>query len=397
MSHREVYQRLAEWLRIGWWPLPEAEELMPLLLLRYTPEEAALLEGIPFLPEKRIEELAALKKMPVEDLGPRLDSLARKGLVYRSADGSSARYRLNDSFFVFLRSSFWHGRADDLTRLMAQVVNRYFLDGFFEPYARSSRKGLRTLPVLETIHEPRNVRPYEDAAQVLEAQEYFCVATCSCRHRKNLDPDSPSCKFPTDNCLHFGDLARYMVEQGLGREIARRDAREKLEEAAEVGLVHGISNWRKGIDTICNCCRCCCMWFEGVHALGHARSLDPSNYHACLTPETCEGCGLCTRRCPTGALRLEEARGEAAHPARKVAALDEKLCLGCGICAYKCPSGSLRLERREVTIDPPLTIYDYVIDFYQKSRLPQAPQHGRREGPTWHGARARQDSAVKEG
>lgn len=74
------------------------------------------------------------------------------------------------------------------------------------------------------------------------------MATCPCCHRKNLGPDTPSCKFPTDNCLHFGDLARYMVERGLVREITRRDAREKLEEAAEVRSVDGISNWRKGVD-----------------------------------------------------------------------------------------------------------------------------------------------------
>lgn len=132
-------------------------------------EEAALLEGIPFLPEKPIEELAAVEKMAPDDLGPELDSLARKGLVYRSADGSCHGYRLNDSFFGFLRSSFWPGWAADVSKLMAPLVSRYFLGGFFDPYAQSSRKRLRSLPVSGAIPEHPDTRPYEHAAQILDA------------------------------------------------------------------------------------------------------------------------------------------------------------------------------------------------------------------------------------
>jgi len=93
---------------------------------------------------------------------------------------------------------------------MVRLVGRYFLIGFFDPYLRSIRKGLRTLPVLETMPEPAKVRPDEDAAQVLAAQDYFSAATWSFRHRKNLAPGFPSRKFPTDDCLRFGDSAHYM-------------------------------------------------------------------------------------------------------------------------------------------------------------------------------------------
>ena len=48
MSEQEVYRRFINWLNQTWWGLPEADELMPLIMARYTPEEAVLLTGMPF-------------------------------------------------------------------------------------------------------------------------------------------------------------------------------------------------------------------------------------------------------------------------------------------------------------------------------------------------------------
>ena len=56
MSEQEVYQRFIDWLRQGWWDLPEADELMPLMMARYTPQEASLLTGMPFS-GKSLEEV----------------------------------------------------------------------------------------------------------------------------------------------------------------------------------------------------------------------------------------------------------------------------------------------------------------------------------------------------
>lgn len=60
MPEEEIYQRFIDWLRTGWWDLPEAEELMPLIRARYSVEDAALLTGMPFK-GRSIEELADMK------------------------------------------------------------------------------------------------------------------------------------------------------------------------------------------------------------------------------------------------------------------------------------------------------------------------------------------------
>ena len=47
------------------------------------------------------------------------------------------------------------------------------------------------------------------------------------------------------------------------------------------------------------------MWFKAYHEHGHGGTVDASNYLATINPETCIGCGLCVKRCPMEAIRLE--------------------------------------------------------------------------------------------
>jgi ferredoxin len=168
---------------------------------------------------------------------------------------------------------------------------------------------------------------------------------------KNVDPDTPSCKHETLNCLHFGRLARYMVKQGMGKEISREETMEILLNAADAGLVHGISNTKTGIDSICNCCSCCCVFMQSAHVLG-LRGHQQSNYILDIRGETCKGCGLCVERCPMKTLRLE-ASPQANNKTGKLAVLDPGRCIGCGVCVHKCPSQSLQLVPRKEEQDFP--------------------------------------------
>ena len=376
MSEEEIYERLKDWLKQPWNDLPEAEELLPLIKATYTPEEASLLTGMP-LKGMNLEDLAEMKHMDPEDLRQRMDMIAEKGQVFRTVRGDTVRYSLNDAFFVDYRSAFWPGRTDERATAIAPLANQYYYHGLWNQWEHTRHKGLRALPVQGTIEDTRGILPYEEVLKVLNQHDYFTVSFCPCRHRKNLDPDYPESEYPMEVCLHFGRLGHYIVENKMGREITREETEEILRKSAEAGLVHGMSNMQEAPDTICNCDPHCCLMFEAFHKLKHAEGMAPSNYLLRINSETCIGCGLCVKRCPMEALRLEdcpEANGrvtvietadekgkkELKNKSGKVSAVNSDFCIGCGVCAYKCPSKSLVLEKREVIHHPPKDVREYM-------------------------------------
>ncbi len=374
MSHKEIYTRFIEWLNKTWWGLPESEHLMPTIMAFYTPEEAALLTGIPFSGNS-LEELAEMKGMDPAALGPRLDALARRGAVWRSVRGETLRYSLNDSFFTFLRGPFWAEEPDEATKAAASPINKYFFDGFMDQFAKAHTKGLRAIPIDKTIEDPRRILPYEDVVKFVDSQDYCTVSYCPCRQRKNLDPDSHDCKHPVEVCLHFGALGHYIVDNGLGREITKEETREILKQAADSGLVHAISNWQQGADTICNCCNCCCLFMDAYHVLKHHKSHDVSNYRVRTNPGTCKACALCVKRCPMDALQLKTST-QATNKIHKAAVVDEDLCIGCGVCVHKCPTESLVLKGREKTYAPPKDVREWMERWREDRKAAQEKHEG---------------------
>ncbi len=353
MSRSPEHEELIAWLRQSGAYLPESDALLPLMQATFTPEEARILVGMP-LRLSDLEELASLKGMDQSSLERRLEEMARRGLVFTAEQEGRKLFRPGDPRFMYLRSIFWPGRTDEYTKRVATGVNRYYVDGFGEYWRDAEQKGLRVLPIRQTIPDTREILPYEDARAVLERHDTIAVAACACRHRKNTAPESPDCPYPLEVCIHFGKFADYIIHTEIGRKISVNEASDILGACADKGLVHTVSNWREGVDTICNCCRCCCVYFEAFHVLKHTRPMDHSNYRIHVDPDACKACGLCVKRCPMDALTLEPSN-LALNKSGKVAVLQSDLCIGCGVCAHTCSGRALSLERRSTTIDPPET------------------------------------------
>ena len=104
------------------------------------------------------------------------------------------------------------------------------------------------------------------------------------------------------------------------------------------------------------------MWFKAYHEFDHGKSMDVSNYRAKFDNESCKGCGLCVKRCPMDAIRLE-ASDEAKNKTGKISMLEPDLCIGCGVCAFKCPTDSITLEKRKEITAPPADTREYVNRF----------------------------------
>jgi len=248
MSKEKVFEKFIEWQKQAGLEIPESEHLLPMLESYYTPEEAEFLTGFP-IRFNTLEQLAELKQMDPADLEPKLKGLCEKGMARQSFREGLVRYRLADFFFVFLRGRLWTGKNEDPMKSAAPWMNKYFAE-FFEQFRYDEERGLRAIPVGETIESGTKAMPFEDVVKFIDDREYYTVSDCPCRVRYEMDPDYQDCDHPKEVCLHFDDLGRYIVENDLGREITRDETLAVLKKAADSGLIHGILNYEDTPDTI---------------------------------------------------------------------------------------------------------------------------------------------------
>jgi hypothetical protein len=249
MTDEEIYQAFIDYVSNPIVGLIDSEHKMPMITSFITPEEAAFLTGFP-QKNATLEEIAEIKEMDLEELKPKVRELCRKGLVYESIRGDSVNYRLWTVGEMFLRVTYWSGKAEDPTRSMAPHANKYYMDGYYEQLKPFPHPALRTVPINETMVSGKEILPFEDVTKILENYEYFTVSHCPCRVRHGMDPEYEESPFPSEVCLHFDELGRYCVENGLGREITKEEALEIAKKAADAGLVHGIANHQDHPETL---------------------------------------------------------------------------------------------------------------------------------------------------
>jgi ferredoxin len=366
MPNHQAYTDLIEHMRNWIFGLPESDILLPLLELRFTPEEAAFLARFPHMPHT-LEQLSEKLGILPDRLSEMMQPMIRKGLIYEVEGRSAVRYSFPDHIFSLMRAPGWRGQDDETNRRLWPLMNQYYIDHLGADYMGYPTKGLRAIPIAKTVQDPRKVTPYEDVLRFVDQEDYHTVSVCPCRHARRLDPDMPRCEHETMNCLHFGKLGRYVVKQGMGKKIRKEETFEILERAADAGLVHGISNSLTNPDTICNCCSCCCIHLVRVKMPEPVpRGHQPSNYRVVQNRETCVACGKCVELCPMDALALRD-KADAPKPEAgrtlkpkdlKEIVYDPDRCIGCGVCVHKCPTQSLRLERVDEEQDYPESMGD---------------------------------------
>jgi ferredoxin len=254
--------------------------------------------------------------------------MARKGLIYSfERDGRPPRYHATQ--FVI---GIWEFHVNDLDPDFIRDFNEYvpvLLD--METWEKAPQ--LRTVPVNRSLDVELGALPYENAVDLVKQHSVFLEAPCICRRERRMTGEG--CDKPEGHCLVLGHAAEYYERNGIGRRISLEEALDLLKRADSEGLVLQPS-FSKKIANICCCCPCCCQVLKNIRRQPRPSALVASPFQAALEPDGCVGCGVCERRCPMAAVRLEDDR----------AILDPVRCIGCGLCVTTCISGALKLVRK---------------------------------------------------
>jgi|WetSurMetagenome_2_1015567.scaffolds.fasta_scaffold01060_5 Na+-translocating ferredoxin:NAD+ oxidoreductase subunit B len=336
-----IYEALAahlDRLPAGFPRTPDGVE-MRILRRLFSPEEAKLAQLLTVRPESAAAIAARTSRNP-EELGPKLESMAKKGLIFR--------YRKGDQVF-YMAAQFvigiWEYHVNDLDPDLIKDMNEY-LPYFFDPKIMVKTPQLRTIPISKALSVEQKIMAYDKAREIVLEQEEIIVASCICRKEREIMGEG--CNRPLESCLVFGAGAQYYADNGLGRRIDHDEALRVLDEAEKKGLVLQPSNAQKAVN-ICTCCGCCCQILKNLKRLPDPANHVASNYFADVDQDTCTGCGVCIERCQMDAIAIDE-----------TARVDSNRCIGCGLCVPTCPEEAVSLtakpegERRT----PPSQFYE---------------------------------------
>ena len=342
MEARDIHGRLADHLSKVGMGYPVRDSLLEILEENFSPGEAEIAMALPTglipLSTATVDEISGRIAMPRDELESALDRMADKGLLYAGkTPGGEKGYALLHVGFGFPQTFFWKGEDTPHARKMALLMAKYFNRQVTREAYGGQTKQYRYIPVGKAIKaDLQAVYPIRLMEQVIAGAERIAVAHCPCRVSYSLA--GRGCKHPTEVCLKFDDLADFVIDRGLARELSKEQALEVIRLTEEAGLVHFVDNAEGKIKHNCNCCGCACWNVGNIRRRKIPRDAIMATYFMRGTdPDACSGCGECAAICPVEAVKMTDS----------TPVTDAGWCIGCGVCASVCPSDAVFLEVRQ--------------------------------------------------
>ena len=308
MSSQEAYKKLAERLDAlpnGFPPTDDGAELR-LLAKLYTPDEAELTSQLRMTKEVP-EQIAKRLGRETAEVRKMLKGMARKGLITAGRAEAGLGYCLMP-FIV----GVYEMQAGKIDEELATLFEDYYKQAFVD-VLRVKPQVHRVIPVNESIKVDLEIRPHENASDLVNNAQAWGVLDCICRKQKELIGDA--CEHPLDVCMALSNAPDVFNNKEEIRALSKEEALETLQRAADAGLVHTVGNNQKGVHYICNCCTCSCGILRGMAEVGIANVVARSSFVNQVDEMECNGCETCLDYCQFDALAMQAVYAFAEHGA----------------------------------------------------------------------------------
>ena len=339
-------------------PVPVTHTVLEIMKTIMTEEQAKFIRI--FTKPLSPDEVRERSGLDPESEDRMLSELMRNGIVTGIPSRSSGVmvYRLLPPVPGLFEFTMMRGETGEKQKKLARLFEKLFdeVSGLVQSsydeaveMLKNAPPVTRVVPVAQEV-DPKldKVIPYEDVGDILNKFDVFAVANCYCRHEKELLGKPCEVTREKENCLFFGQAARFVIDYGFGREASKEEVKRILDECEKAGLVHKSFHTKQDVEkdefAICNCCKCCCATFQ-LYYRGAIAAHTYASYVARTNEGICTSCEVCVETCPMEAISI---LGDGV-------CVEESKCVGCGVCAYHCPEDAIHLERtgiREIFVPP---------------------------------------------
>ena len=159
----DLYAQLRDRLEAMATGYPAAPDGVELKILRqlFSPEDAALFLKMQPGPETA-RTISKRLETDVPDAAARLESMARRGLIFREHQDEEVRYR-PVPFIV----GIYEYQLNALNMPLLKDISRYYMSGLGATFHGQKTPHLRSIPINTEIVADRPVFPYDDAAAII--------------------------------------------------------------------------------------------------------------------------------------------------------------------------------------------------------------------------------------
>jgi NAD-dependent dihydropyrimidine dehydrogenase PreA subunit/predicted transcriptional regulator len=346
----DAYQKIAEM-----WTFPESVSFRKMIEALMTPEDAALL--LECTTPVTVPDLAIKLKTDEKRLSEKLESLFKRGLIYRGPTQYQFRRGRHFGFAGTLAPvnpeeyRKWRQKwvDENPSREVYDWIQTFKKTGNPIHRVYPSRLAIKSNPAIKK----EDLLWHEDIEQIFQKAEILIAGPCGCRAGggmatpRKLDKElkSTRCNHPMWNCFQFSKevLADARKRGGDMMVYSYDEAIAKIDEAERAGLIHeGPGNAAVMPGVVCNCASDCCSMLiqcqasgEDMHAL-----YTPSRFLATVDQEKCNGCQTCIEKCSFSSIEMVKAPGSKKLKAK----ITPKECYGCGVCVVGCPQKAIKFD-----------------------------------------------------